>query len=395
MSEERPVRDQMKLDSGADSTQFLKWAMGQTRRKSKKPTDEYIRAGIEGTLANLAHLAKTHNPKAITSLNEVTGPKLQRYRTSRPAGYAATTWTYIGGIKVITLLDSCATSSGISEELACLFISFFDAEVEAGRISPEAHPVKSVCKYNETSGMQGVGGAVMATKFAIIAAIELVGIGKRPGQGNPVQNVSFKVFPKGQSNVDGLIIGMPVLDRQPFGWDMINMDTCWYLKRFDVQMPKAEAHDRLRYRRDVEQWRKEPVLGRGKEGYHSIAETSSHVGIAEKLLGLCCVYNGEDEHIDSGWTGLVPCKWTGPLPAQPCMAEKWEEDLGSHREGLDVTPGICDPKNDGRETVLEIVNTGPLPITIERGQILAIGEKLPPGLVLVRRGVNPETGEEP
>ncbi len=77
------------------------------------------------------------------------------------------------------------------------------------------------------------------------------------------------------------------------------------------------------------------------------------------------------------------------------MVEPWTEDLGAHREGLDVTPGICDPRKQGRETLLEIVNNGPLPITIERGQVLAIGEALPPGLVLVRRGVNPETGEEP
>ena len=37
-----------------------------------------------------------------------------------------------------------------------------------------------------------------------------------------------------------------------FGMGMVNMDTCWYLKKLDVQMPKAEAHDRLRYKRDVE-----------------------------------------------------------------------------------------------------------------------------------------------
>ena len=109
---------------------------------------------------------------------------------------------------------------------------------------------------------------------------------------------------------------------------MINMDTFWYLKRFDFRMPKAEAHDRLRYKRDVEQWRKDPIIGRGKEGYHLISEPNPHIGIAENLLGLCCVYDGEDDQIDSGWTGLVPCKWTGPLPAQPCMAELWEDDLG-------------------------------------------------------------------
>ena len=45
--------------------------------------------------------------------------------------------------------------------------------------------------------------------------------------------------------------------------------------------------------------------------------------------------------------------------------------------------------------MLETQNTGPFPVTIERGQVIAIGEALPPGLVLVRRGVNPETDEEP
>ena len=145
----------------------------------------------------------------------------------------------------------------------------------------------------------------------------------------------------------------------------------------------------------MEQWRKEPIIGRGREGYHSVSESNQHIGIAEQLLGFCCVYDGEDEQIDSGWSGFVPCKWTGPLPAKPCMAEMWEDDLGADREGLDITPGICGPKRRGRDTMLEILNTGPFPITIERGQVLANGEALPPGLVLVRRGVNPETGEEP
>ena len=35
---EKPVREQMKLDSGADSTTFLKWVLGQGRRKKKEPT---------------------------------------------------------------------------------------------------------------------------------------------------------------------------------------------------------------------------------------------------------------------------------------------------------------------------------------------------------------------
>ena len=66
---------------------------------------------------------------------------------------------------MITLLDTCATSSGISEELACLFVSYFDAEVETGKITADEHPVRGVGKYDEASGMQGVGGAVMETRF--------------------------------------------------------------------------------------------------------------------------------------------------------------------------------------------------------------------------------------
>ena len=323
---------------------------------------------------------------------------MSRFRCPRPPGYAATTWTHVGGIKVITLLDTCATSSGISEELACLFVSYFDAAVDAGKMSAEEHPVKGISKYDEASGMQGVGGEVMETRFSVCLRLEFVGIDKRVGdKANPRQQISFKVFPKGRSNVDGLIIGMPVLDKMPFGMEMINMDTCWYLKRLDVQMRKAEAHDRLRYKRDVEAWNREPQIGRsaGKDSFRSIAESCSHIKPAQRLLGLCCVYNGEDEPIEPGWGGLVPCKWTGPLLKKPCLAEVLEDDLGANMVGLDVTPGICDPLLQGRDTMVGIQNNGPLPITIDRGQVIAVGQAMPPGLVWVRRDVDPETGKEP
>ena len=81
---------------------------------------------------------------------------------------------------------------------------------------------------------------------------------------------------------------MLVLDKMPFGMEMINMDTCWYLKRLDVQMPKAEAHDRLCHKRDVEAWNREPQIGRsaGKDSFRAIMESSSQVGAAQRLLGL-------------------------------------------------------------------------------------------------------------
>ena len=54
-------------------------------------------------------------------------------------------------------LDTCATSSGILEELACVFVSYFDAAVEAGKITEDEETVRGISKYDEASGMQGVG----------------------------------------------------------------------------------------------------------------------------------------------------------------------------------------------------------------------------------------------
>ena len=124
-------------------------------------------------------------------------------------------------------------------------------------------------------------------------------------------------------------------------------------------------------------------------------EPNPQVGIAERLLGLCCVYDGDDDPLDPGYSGFVPCKWTGPLPKKPCMAEVLEDDLGTDIVGLDVLPGLCDPAAQGSETMMSIQNNGPLPITIEKRQMVAVGQALTPGLVWVRRDVNPETGEEP
>ena len=47
------------------------------------------------------------------------------------------------------------------------------------------------------------------------------------------------------------------------------------------------------------------------------------------VLGLCCVYDGDDDPFDPGYSGVVPCKWTGPLPKKPYMAEVVDHDLGA------------------------------------------------------------------
>ena len=77
-------------------------------------------------------------------------------------------------------------------------------------------------------------------------------------------------------------------------------------EKLNVQMPKEEAHDRLRYKRDVEAWRREPQVGRagGRESIRAVVEPNAEIGVAQRLLGLCCVYDGDDAPIDPGWGGF-------------------------------------------------------------------------------------------
>lgn len=64
----------------------------------------------------------------------------------------------------------------------------------------------------------------METRFSTTLTLEFAGVERKVGDRvNPGKQIVCKVFPKGQSNVDGLIIGMPVLDKMPFGMELINM----------------------------------------------------------------------------------------------------------------------------------------------------------------------------
>ena len=69
-----------------------------------------------------------------------------------------------------------------------------------------------------------------------------------------------------------------------------------------------------------------------------MCEPNEEIGVAERLLGLCCVYDGDDDPFDPGYSGVVPCKWTGPLPKKPYMAEVVDDDLGVEVTALDDHP---------------------------------------------------------
>jgi hypothetical protein len=155
----------------AGSTRFLTWALGA---KSMGQGD-HVRACTEMSLETLAKRAKQLDKKAIISLSEVRACK--KFRSPRPPGYAAATWIHILGDKISALCDYGATSSGVSEELACLLSSYCNAEIAKGSLEAKDSPILNVESYEEPSGLQGVSGASMATKYAVLLDCEFVGIG--------------------------------------------------------------------------------------------------------------------------------------------------------------------------------------------------------------------------
>ena len=149
----------------------------------------------------------------------------------------------------------------------------------------------------------------METRFAVILLCEFVGIGKVQGDPtNPKRSISFKVFPKGQSHIHGLIMGFPVLDVEPHGFGLVNLPTSWYFKGLDAYMPKAEIADRSRYKDAVVRWKQQPQIGNsGSESVRAMVEVRSspmlemdrvHVALACKQAGLCCVYDDSEGSID-------------------------------------------------------------------------------------------------
>ena len=80
------------------------------------------------------------------------------------------------------------------------------------------YPVTKLERYETPSQMQGLGpDARMEARYAITLRLELVGVGRVSGNGNPVHDVYFEVLPKGSASLDGALLGFPTLDAEPFG----------------------------------------------------------------------------------------------------------------------------------------------------------------------------------
>ena len=118
----------------------LPWLQEGYEEKDSSTGEYSAYAALGMSLAALLAEVRKSHPNTINSLDEVAKipGSVIRYPSPRPAGYAAATWLFIGGVKLHALLDGGASSSGMPEELACVLLSFLLAEVAAGRLDPDS-----------------------------------------------------------------------------------------------------------------------------------------------------------------------------------------------------------------------------------------------------------------
>ena len=88
----------------------------------------------------------------------------------KPPGYAAQTVLHFGGVRVVAMLDSCATCSVMPEEIVCAIIDWVIAETNAGRINHKArnYPIVRLEKYKQPATIVGVGKTdKMTTNYGV------------------------------------------------------------------------------------------------------------------------------------------------------------------------------------------------------------------------------------
>ena len=142
------------------------------------------------------------------------GPELFEERSCpRPSGYPAQTVLYFGGTPVTALLDWCATSSAIPEEIACMLVSRTLAGLEQGEIKQEdrLYPITRMERYTRPTKVVGVGSSSgMETRYALHLRAEFVPDGRHSGSGEyPIRDIYMKVLLKGSANVAGILLGFP------------------------------------------------------------------------------------------------------------------------------------------------------------------------------------------
>ena len=97
----------------------------------------------------------------MTSLDRLPSDEFAVRKRPRPAGYAAQTRLFFGGLAVPALLDWGATCSAIPEEVVCVLLEYTLELVNSEKIKSdsELYPITRIEKYTSPTSLGGVASA--------------------------------------------------------------------------------------------------------------------------------------------------------------------------------------------------------------------------------------------
>ena len=152
------------------------------------------------------------------SLDDLPVDQFDHSRKPRHAGYHAWTRLVFSRLAVPMLLDSGATTNAMWEEVVMAIIAETLRAFTSGELNQksERYPIVKIYKYADKTPLSGVmAKASAATQYAVVLRTQFVPDGEVEG---PYRDIYYKILPAGSTNMSvGGILGMPVLDVQPYG----------------------------------------------------------------------------------------------------------------------------------------------------------------------------------
>jgi len=293
------------------------------------------------------------------------------------AGYNFRAEVRVGSTKLITLLDTGASTNAIPEELVVALIN----QAYEDRNTPgfKEWPVK----LERWKGPESVTGVARGQDLTIVGAVVLPVVFTGVDNRSMMQKLRFKIFGKGCSGWMGLIIGGPSLEPLPLGLGLRTTSHGHHLESIGITLRRCEERE-VSQRIDC-YYAVQDQGGSGSAfgGTYMEADLWTEDSEEEEM---------EDDECDftSGWMGgsiRVPAPSVDKSPVL-CMAgdvtlgpgaAAWiPAALQAHMEGrIQILPNSCSSVCcangvwDSTEGMLLVTNRGVDVITLSAGDVVA------------------------
>ena len=402
--EDKPFFDILSLVSSPDGTDFdypTAWlstkVMGQQSVSENPKASKAVTKAAKGAdIDTLFQMAESSSAIEVKRMDSLPADWYESLKQARPAGYAAQTRLFFGGLLVPALLDYGATVSAIPEEVACVIIQDTLDKLEAGTLTMDSplYPISRLESYEEQWDLSGVAKDVkkkLTIAHGIVLRAEFVPINgvtgfNEPNADHPTKDIYFKILPSGTCGMEGVLLGYPTLDVAPYGLDHHREETSHVFRALNVALPRGELNRRTECRGLWGEYfasKKGEVANSLKESLNFFMEDSCKK-IFESSAALarlpCAVVDVDDFSLAPGEQAMVPCRWDKPVPAHDFGCAS----LSMLDSKVEALPGVC--LGGQADIMLCVENTTGLDAVLTRGDVVATAGPVPEGAFYARKG---------